>query len=252
MQGIKQDEEIRKVQRENKARVIREGKEQRKKWAERLTPRPRPLPQPSDEVTKNEIETEARRESQINDGMLPEGIVNLLAAREKQVFLSDSDEEEKMEKKPKPKKKRPKKSGFEPLYIVILQMIADIVIAPYISDSLMNNRVDPIILKEIAPAYCVQNSLEFLKKRKLQVELQATVAASLLVYGEEKVSSMSKHLGSTMEAAKLVEPFINQHDNFFIEWFRRRYEMKLTGDCMGFSFGKKGCFFDIVKDIRFQ
>ncbi|GAB4847071.1 hypothetical protein Ancab_026081 [Ancistrocladus abbreviatus] len=148
--------------------------------------------------------------------MLPEDIVNLLAAREKQVFLSDSDEV-KMEKEPKPKKKRPKKSGNGPLYTVILPMIADIVIAPYNSDSLINNRVDPIILKDTAPAYCAENSLEFLKKRKLQipssleVELQATVAASLPVYGEEKVSSRSKHLGSRMEAAKLVEPFINRH-----------------------------------------
>ncbi|GAB4848917.1 hypothetical protein Ancab_003729 [Ancistrocladus abbreviatus] len=80
------------------SRVIREGKERPKIWAQR----------PSN--FKNEIEAEARRESQINDGKLPEDIVNLLAAREKQVFLSDS-EEEKMVKKPNPKKRRPKKSG---------------------------------------------------------------------------------------------------------------------------------------------
>ncbi|GAB4847067.1 hypothetical protein Ancab_026077 [Ancistrocladus abbreviatus] len=70
--------------------------------------------------------------------MLPEDIVNLLAAQEKQVFLSDSDEEEKMEKKTKPKGERPKKSGYEPLYIVMLQMIAEIVIAPYDSEFLSN------------------------------------------------------------------------------------------------------------------
>ncbi|GAB4847073.1 hypothetical protein Ancab_026083 [Ancistrocladus abbreviatus] len=58
----------------------------------------------------------------------------------KQVFLSDSDEEEKMEKKTKPKRERPKKSG-----------------------------VNPIILKDIALAHCVESSVEFLKKRKLQV-----------------------------------------------------------------------------------
>ncbi|GAB4847052.1 hypothetical protein Ancab_026064 [Ancistrocladus abbreviatus] len=151
--GIKQDEEIRKVQRENKATVIREGKERRKKWAERLTPRPQPQPQSSDEVKKHEIETEARRESQINDGMLPEDIVNLLAAREKQVFLSDSDEEEKMEKKTKPKRVRPKKSG-----------------------------VNPIILEDIAPAHCVENSLEFLKKRKLQVRMERSKSAKFDVH----------------------------------------------------------------------
>ncbi|GAB4847058.1 hypothetical protein Ancab_026069 [Ancistrocladus abbreviatus] len=75
----------------------------------------------------------------------------------RQVFLSDSDEEEKMEKKTKPKRERPKKSGYEPLDIVILLMIAEIGKSYY--------------LKDIAPAHCVESSLEFLKKRKLQYVL---------------------------------------------------------------------------------
>ncbi|GAB4847055.1 hypothetical protein Ancab_026066 [Ancistrocladus abbreviatus] len=140
-----------------------------------------------------------------------------------------------MEKQIKPKKKRPKEPG----------------------------RVDPIILKDIAPAHCVENSLVFLKKRKLQKAhvsallklLQAIIAASLPVYGEVKVSSGSKHFGSRMEAAILVLPFINRPVKAH---FRRRYEMKLTGDCKGISLGstfsyvKEGCFSDITKGILFQ
>ncbi|GAB4847075.1 hypothetical protein Ancab_026085 [Ancistrocladus abbreviatus] len=232
-QGIKQDEEIRKVQRENKARVIREGKELRKKWAERLAPRPRPQPQSSDEVKKNELETEARRESQINDGMLPEDIVNLLAAREKQVFLSDSDGEEKMEKKTKPKRERPKKSG-----------------------------VNPIILKDIAPAHRVENSLEFLKKRKLQewsmwntdrqfpiilgfyvsfmARRRCLQGPNTLVLGWKLLywlSHSSTDLRQHILFVHVLVPADAFEDNIFIEWFMRRYEMKLTGDCTGFSFG---------------
>uniref|UniRef100_A0A803MCN8 Uncharacterized protein n=1 Tax=Chenopodium quinoa TaxID=63459 RepID=A0A803MCN8_CHEQI len=115
-QGIQQDEEIRKALRLSKARARHEGKERRKKLAERLTPR-----------------------------MLPVDIVNLLAAREKQVFISDS-EDEKEGKKLKPKKKRSKPSG-----------------------------VETVILKELPPSLCVQNSLEFLEKRKKQVPRSAAV-----------------------------------------------------------------------------
>ncbi|KAA8531769.1 hypothetical protein F0562_006514 [Nyssa sinensis] len=69
--------------------------------------------------------------------MLPSDIVELLAACEKHVFLSES-EEEKTEKKPTSKKKRPKKPGLE-----------------------------PVILKDIPPAQCLQqNSLEFLKEKE--------------------------------------------------------------------------------------
>ncbi|KAI3462787.1 hypothetical protein Pfo_019450 [Paulownia fortunei] len=140
-QGMQQDEEIRKVQRENKARVVREGKERRRQWAKKLTPRSLP----KEESTKDETETETREESQANKGMLPDDIVKLLAAREKKVFTSDS-EDEKAEKKPASKKRRPKRSGLE-----------------------------PVILKDIPPAQCVQNSLEFLKKRKMQVSRSSAV-----------------------------------------------------------------------------
>ncbi|PIN19594.1 hypothetical protein CDL12_07719 [Handroanthus impetiginosus] len=141
-QGMQQDEEIRKVQKENKARVVREGKERRRQWAQKLTPRP-----PREENTKDETETESQEESQSNKGMLPEDIVKLIAAREleKKVFTSDS-EDERDEKKSVSKKRRAKKSGLE-----------------------------PVILNDIPPAQCVQNSLEFLKKRKMQVSRSSAV-----------------------------------------------------------------------------
>ncbi|XP_073018812.1 uncharacterized protein [Primulina eburnea] len=140
-QGMQQDEEIRKIQRENKARVFREGKERRKKLAQKLTPKS--LPKGQETSDKAIIET--HEESHVNKGMLPDDIVQLLAAREKIVFTSDS-EDEKSEKKPASRKRRPKKYGLE-----------------------------PVILNDMPPAQCVQNSLDFLKKRKMQVSRSAAV-----------------------------------------------------------------------------
>lgn len=132
-QGIQIDEEITKVQKENKARVVREGKERRRQWAQKLTPRSsRP-----DKSMQNA--TEMPQESEDNKDMLPDDIVQVLAAREKKIFLSDS-EEEKTEKGHTSRKKKLKSSGLE-----------------------------PVILNDIPPPQCLQNSLEFLKKRKLQV-----------------------------------------------------------------------------------
>lgn len=148
LQGIQQDEEIRNALRLSKARVRREGKERRKKLAERLTPRPKSKVEASDgdvEMVEDEEGDVTSKQSQVNTGMLPNDIVNLLAAREKQVFLSDS-EDEKEEKNPKPKKKKTKKSG-----------------------------VETVILKELPSAHCVQNSLEFLNKRKTSVPRSAAV-----------------------------------------------------------------------------
>uniref|UniRef100_A0A7C8ZC25 Uncharacterized protein n=1 Tax=Opuntia streptacantha TaxID=393608 RepID=A0A7C8ZC25_OPUST len=147
-QGLQQDEEIRKIQRQNKSRVHREKKERRRKQAERLTPRPRAqsiVHEEEDEMVEDDAGEDVSRQSQANTGMLPNDIVNLLAAREKQVFLSDSDEE-KTDKKPKQKRKKIKKSGAE-----------------------------TVILNELPPAPCVQTSLEFLQKRKTQVARSAAV-----------------------------------------------------------------------------
>ncbi|XP_042058009.1 ATP-dependent RNA helicase DBP4-like [Salvia splendens] len=138
-QGMQQDEEIRKVQKENKARVVREGKERRRQWAQNLTPRSLP----KKDITEHEMENETREEHLVNEGMLPDNIVKLLAEREKKVFSSDS-EDEKVEKKSKRRKTR--KSGLE-----------------------------PVILKDIPAAQCVESSLEFLKKRKMQVSRSSAV-----------------------------------------------------------------------------
>ncbi|KAL8199369.1 hypothetical protein R6Q57_012937 [Mikania cordata] len=134
-QAIQKDEEIRTIQKENKARVLREGKERRRRWAEKLTPREPRL--------NKDIPDEDEAETPTSKGMLPDEIVKLLAANEKKVFSSDS-EEEKSEKKPS--KKKFKHSGKE-----------------------------TVILKEISPPACLQNSLEFLKKRKMQVPRSSAV-----------------------------------------------------------------------------
>ncbi|XP_039053364.1 uncharacterized protein LOC120195396 [Hibiscus syriacus] len=138
-QGIKQDENIRKIQKENKARVIREGKERRRLWAQRKTQR-----QSAKSENDQDVETEADEESLAKKGMLPTNIVEMLASREKQVFLSDS-EDEKTEVDSTPRKKK-KNSGLE-----------------------------PVILKDIPPPQCLRSSMEFLKKRKMQVPRSSLV-----------------------------------------------------------------------------
>ncbi|XP_042507196.1 U1 small nuclear ribonucleoprotein 70 kDa [Macadamia integrifolia] len=140
-QGMKQDEEIQILQKRNKARVAREGKERRKRWAERK----KRQPSEGHGSVGHEKEPDQHEEGQDIPGMLPNDIVNLIAAREKKVFLSDS-EEEKAEEKPNPKKKRHQSSGPE-----------------------------PVILKDIPPAQCLQNSLDFLKQRKMQVSRSSSV-----------------------------------------------------------------------------
>lgn len=126
-------------------RAVREKKESRReshlKWAEKLTPRPSGKGQNA----KDAVEAEAQ-ESMGNEGMLPNDIVKVLAAREKQVFLSDS-EDEKAEVKPTKRKRKPKTSGLV-----------------------------TVILKDTGPpAQCLQSSLEFLKKRKMQVSRSSSV-----------------------------------------------------------------------------
>ncbi|CAO2830608.1 unnamed protein product [Amaranthus hypochondriacus] len=144
LQAIQQDEEIRKLQQQSNARVRQEGKERRKKMAERLTTQSKSKFEVCDGygdgvMIEDEEGADTSKQSKNNTGMLPNDIVNLLAAREKQVFLSDS-EDEKEGKISKPKKKKTKNSGME-----------------------------TVILKNLPAAHCVQNSLEFLKQRKTVV-----------------------------------------------------------------------------------
>ncbi|MBA0643328.1 hypothetical protein Goklo_027636, partial [Gossypium klotzschianum] len=121
--------------------VRREGKERRRLWAQRKTPRQ----STKVEKVQEDVETETDEESQAKKGLLPTNIVEMLSSREKQVFLSDS-EDEKAEVNPIPRKKKKKNSG-----------------------------VEPVILNDIPPPQCLQSSLEFLKKRKMQVPRSSLV-----------------------------------------------------------------------------
>ncbi|KAJ7944370.1 UDP-N-acetylmuramoyl-L-alanyl-D-glutamate--2, 6-diaminopimelate ligase [Quillaja saponaria] len=140
-QGIQQDEEIRKVQNESKARVIREGKERRRQWAQKITPRK----SKKSESLQGVSETETQQQSDASKGMLPDDIVKMLASREKQVFSSDSEDEEAVVKRTS-RKKKPKCSGL-----------------------------GPVILSDMGPPQCLQSSLEFLKKKKMEISRSSSV-----------------------------------------------------------------------------
>ncbi|CAH9084238.1 unnamed protein product [Cuscuta europaea] len=147
IQGIEQDEQIRKVERDNKSRVVREAKERRRKWAEKLTPRPKHNKKSNKDATESEVPPEEPEDATTRGGMLPDSIVQLLVAREKKVFISDSEEEEAPQKRPASEKKRPKRSGLKHV----------------------------IMMKEIPPPQCIEKSMDFLKKRKMQVQRSSAV-----------------------------------------------------------------------------
>ncbi|KAF9608884.1 hypothetical protein IFM89_011922 [Coptis chinensis] len=129
------------------SRVTRERKERQRLWAQRKTPRPPKGNERAEEVTDSgqHKDEEPHEAAAVKHGMLPTDIVNLLAAREKQVFLSDS-EDDKNEEKPAPRKKKQKHYGPE-----------------------------AVILNEIPHAPCLQTSLDFLKKKKMQVSRSHSV-----------------------------------------------------------------------------
>ncbi|CAN6459683.1 unnamed protein product [Victoria cruziana] len=145
-QGLEKEEEIRKIIRENKARVAREAKERRKRRAQKKS---QPALNLKVESVVKDAEApddpEAQPQPHHMSGMLPESIVNLLAAREKLVF-PEADEVADADKSMPRKKKR--KSG--------------------------SRGVDPIILKDLPGPQCSQNSMEFLKKRKTAVSRSAS------------------------------------------------------------------------------
>ncbi|XP_065859288.1 uncharacterized protein [Euphorbia lathyris] len=121
--------------------IVREDKERRRQWAQNKMPRPSKV----DESIQTVVGSEADHESLGTGGMLPNEIVELLAAREKKVFLSDS-EGEKVESRSRPRKKKAKISGME-----------------------------TVILKDMSPPPCLQKSLEFLKKKKMQASRSSSV-----------------------------------------------------------------------------
>ncbi|KAF5204010.1 UDP-N-acetylmuramoyl-L-alanyl-D-glutamate--2, 6-diaminopimelate ligase, partial [Thalictrum thalictroides] len=127
--------------------VARERKERQRLWAQRKTPRPIKGIEGDKLLTEFEHheEEEPQNMEATKNGMLPNDIVSLLAAREKQVFSSDSEEENPKEKLAHRKKKR------------------------------RNSGPEPVILNEIPHAQCVQNALKFLKEKKMQVSRSTSV-----------------------------------------------------------------------------
>ncbi|KAM7263654.1 hypothetical protein ACFE04_001337 [Oxalis oulophora] len=141
-QGLKQDEELTKVAKENKARISRERKEKRRLLAEKLTQQKSSKRKSSKVKTSKEktAKDSADSEDEYED-MLPSDIVNILA--EKKVFASD-DEEENAEGKSKKKKRK----SFGP---------------------------NIILLNDTQPPECLHKSLDFLKKKKMQVARSTAV-----------------------------------------------------------------------------
>ncbi|QCD90960.1 uncharacterized protein LOC114169033 [Vigna unguiculata] len=141
-QGLQQDEEIQRVQRENKSRVVREAKERRRKWAQNITPRP----SKAGKISQNVIDSEPQQKPKAADGFLPEDIVQMLAARENHVSFSDTKEEKDETKSTTSKKRKSRKSGLK-----------------------------PVILSKIGPPQCSNSALEFLKERKMSVPRSSSV-----------------------------------------------------------------------------
>ncbi|XP_008679903.1 uncharacterized protein [Zea mays] len=137
VQGVEKHEEISQVEKDSAIRVTREGKERRKRWAQRRT-----SSKPDKKAPKEVVEDEGTKQSEETDtmpGMLPTSVIEILAAREKQTFASDS-EEENVKQKVQKRKKRMKTAGPE-----------------------------TILLKDVRSTQHVKNALDFLEQRKKQV-----------------------------------------------------------------------------------
>ncbi|XP_010548394.1 PREDICTED: uncharacterized protein LOC104819832 [Tarenaya hassleriana] len=151
-QTIAKHDEISKAQKDSKARVIREKKEKRKQQqAQRATQQSSVRNEHVEDVEELEENPEAER-SRANQGFLPKHVVEKLAAREKldQSPPSDSEDDEDEEAKSltsgKRKSKKRKSAG-----------------------------AGAFLLGDIPPPECLKNSLEFLKKRKMQVARSSSV-----------------------------------------------------------------------------
>ncbi|CAN6984438.1 hypothetical protein BRARA_A00173 [Brassica rapa] len=130
-----EDAALRRIQRENKARVAREKKESRRHLLEKITPK---------KSRKIESFEEEEEEALANKGFLSKNIIDFLAQREKLKNSSDSEQEEA--NKEHPRKKKQKSSGIE-----------------------------TVLYKEIPPPECLKTGLDFLKKRKAQVPRSSAI-----------------------------------------------------------------------------
>ncbi|XP_010446714.1 PREDICTED: uncharacterized protein LOC104729471 [Camelina sativa] len=141
-----EDAALRKIQRENKARISREKKERRKHMAEQITPRKSKKIETVEDVVEEEEaeEPEDNSEALAKKGFLSKDIIDFLAEREKQKAGSDSEEEEIIDEAPR--KKKQKSSG-----------------------------VETVIYKDIPPPECLKSGLDFLKMRRAQVPRSSSV-----------------------------------------------------------------------------
>ncbi|TVU01991.1 hypothetical protein EJB05_52526 [Eragrostis curvula] len=139
VQGVEKHEEITKVEKDSAVRATREGKERRKRWAQRKTS------SQSDKRAPREVEEEETKQTEENEethtipGMLPTNVIEMLAAREKQTFESDSEEENVKQKVQKRKKK------------------------------LKTDGPETILLKDVRATQQIKNAIDFLERRKNQV-----------------------------------------------------------------------------------
>ncbi|KAI4387295.1 hypothetical protein MLD38_005138 [Melastoma candidum] len=156
------------------------SKERRRLWAQRKAKEPsendkvkeNPVP-PETEDQEDESKSLARR------GMLPTEVVNFLATREKRVFLSDSED-----KKPEVKPKRRIKKG-------------------------KGSRPGTVVLSDILPPPCVHSSLEFLKKRKMQVASHAHAVRSFGLSAVVKYHSAAISSGDCSGYADISTIYLN-------------------------------------------
>ncbi|CAM0946428.1 unnamed protein product [Alopecurus aequalis] len=140
VQGVEKHEEISKVEKDSAVRVTKEEKDRRKRWAQRKTSskpnKKKPLKVEDKDAKVEEVEDE---ETHAMPGTLPKSVIAMLAAREKQTFASDSEEENINQKVQKKKKK------------------------------MKTSRPETILLKDVRSTQHVQNALDFLNHRKNQV-----------------------------------------------------------------------------------
>ncbi|GJM90429.1 hypothetical protein PR202_ga06707 [Eleusine coracana subsp. coracana] len=142
VQGVEKHDEITKVEKDSAVRATREGKERRKRWAQRKTSS---KSSKSEKQSQRKVEDEETKQSEESEethtipGMLPADVIEMLAAREKQTFESDSEEEDV---KPKAQKRKKKLKTTGP---------------------------ETILLKDVRATQQIKSAMDFLERRKHQV-----------------------------------------------------------------------------------
>jgi len=138
VQGVEKHEEISKVEKDSAVRATQEDKDRRKRWAKRKTSS-KPVKKKPLKIEDKDVKAEEEDEDEETyamPGTLPKSVIEMLAAREKQTFSSDSEEEDVNQKVQK-KKKKLKTSGPE-----------------------------TILLKDVRSTQHMRNALNFLDHRK--------------------------------------------------------------------------------------